>query len=145
MEVFFTNRIEIVLAVAAGFDDSSDSQQGQVMADGRLTLTQLVAQRANVQFAFAKQIHQDFQPSFIGQQLEEVSLRDLMRDALFETAPYSAQKKFDYLFATQRLRVAVEEQRKTASTYGDVAKRLGQLNSEIEIEPRSTGSRPVTA
>jgi len=70
----------------------------------------------------------------IGQQLEEVSLRDLMRDALFETAPYSAQKKFDYLFATQRLRVAVEEQRKTASTYGDVAKRLGQLNSEIEIE-----------
>ncbi len=70
----------------------------------------------------------------IGQQLEEVSLRDLMRDALFETAPYSAQKKFDYLFATQRLRVAMEEQRKTASTYGDVARRLGQLNSEIEIE-----------
>ncbi len=70
----------------------------------------------------------------IGQQLAEVSLRDLMRDALFETAPYSAQKKFDSLFATQRLRVAVEEQRKTASTYGDVAKRLGQLNSEIEIE-----------
>jgi superfamily II DNA or RNA helicase len=70
----------------------------------------------------------------IGQQLEEVSLRDLMREALFETAPYSAQKKFDSLFATQRLRVAVEEQRKTASTYGDVARRLGQLNSEIEIE-----------
>jgi superfamily II DNA or RNA helicase len=70
----------------------------------------------------------------IGQQLEEVSLRDLMRDALFETAPYSAQKKFDSLFATQRLRVAMEEQRKTASTYGDVARRLGQLNSEIEIE-----------
>jgi SNF2 family DNA or RNA helicase len=70
----------------------------------------------------------------IGQQLEEVSLRDLMRDALFETAPYSAQKKFDSLFATQRLRVAMEEQRKTASTYGDVAKRLGQLNSEIEVE-----------
>ena len=70
----------------------------------------------------------------IGQQLEDVSLRDLMRDALFETAPYSAQRKFDSLFATQRLRVAVEEQRKTASTYGDVARRLGQLNSEIEIE-----------
>ena len=70
----------------------------------------------------------------IGQQLEDISLRDLMRDALFETAPYSAQKKFDSLFATQRLRVAMEEQRKTASTYGDVAKRLGQLNSEIEIE-----------
>lgn len=70
----------------------------------------------------------------IGQQLEEVSLRDLMREALFETAPYSAQKKLDSLFATQRLRVAVEEQRLTASTYGDVAKRLGQLNGEIEVE-----------
>jgi hypothetical protein len=70
----------------------------------------------------------------IGQQLQEVSLRDLLRDALFETAPYSAQKKFDSVFATQRLRVAIEEQRKSASTYGDVAKRLGQLNSEIEIE-----------
>ena len=70
----------------------------------------------------------------IGQQLEEVSLRDLMREALFETAPYSAQKKFDSLFATQRLRAAMEEQRQTASTYGDVAKRLGQLNSEIEVE-----------
>ena len=34
----------------------------------------------------------------IGQQLEEVSLRDLLREALFETAPYSAQKKFDSLF-----------------------------------------------
>jgi hypothetical protein len=71
----------------------------------------------------------------IGQQLEEVSLRDLMREALFETeTPYSAQKKLDSLFATQRLRVAVEAQRKTASTYGDVAKRLGELNTEIEVE-----------
>jgi SNF2 family DNA or RNA helicase len=70
----------------------------------------------------------------IGQQLEEVSLRDLLRESLFETAPYSAQKKLDSLFATHRLRAAVEEQRKTASTYGDVAKRLGQLNTEIEVE-----------
>jgi len=70
----------------------------------------------------------------IGQQLEEVSLRDLLRESLFETAPYSAQKKLDSLFATQRLRVTMEEQRKTASTYGDVAKRLGQLNNEIEVE-----------
>ncbi len=70
----------------------------------------------------------------IGQQLEEVSLRDLLRESLFETAPYSAQKKLDSLFATQRLRAAMETQRKTASTYGDVAKRLGQLNTEIEVE-----------
>jgi SNF2 family DNA or RNA helicase len=70
----------------------------------------------------------------IGQQLEEVSLRDLLRDALFETAPYSAQKKLDSIFATQRLRATVEKQREHASTYGDVAKRLGQLNNEIEVE-----------
>ena len=70
----------------------------------------------------------------IGQQLQEVSIRDLLRDALFETAPYSAQKQLDSMFATQRLRAAVEEQRRQASSFGDVAKRLGQLNSEIEVE-----------
>ena len=70
----------------------------------------------------------------IGQQLQEVSIRDLLREALFETAPYSAQKQLDYMFATQRLRAAVEEQRKQASSFGDVAKRLGQLNAEIEVE-----------
>jgi len=70
----------------------------------------------------------------IGQQLQEVSLRDLLRDSLFESAPYSAQKKLDTIFATQRLRATVESQREQASTYGDVAKRLGQLNNEIEVE-----------
>ncbi|HEX8163546.1 MAG TPA: helicase-related protein [Pyrinomonadaceae bacterium] len=68
----------------------------------------------------------------IGQQLNNVSLRDLLRDALYD--PQSAHRKLDSIFATQRLRAAVEEQRKTASTYGDVAKRLGQLNSEVEVE-----------
>jgi hypothetical protein len=70
----------------------------------------------------------------IGQQLQEVSIRDLLREALFETAPYSAQKQLDSMFATQKLRAAVEEQRRQASSFGDVAKRLGQLNSEIEVE-----------
>jgi superfamily II DNA or RNA helicase len=70
----------------------------------------------------------------VGQQLQELSIRDLLRDALFETAPYSAQKQLDSLFATQRLRAAVEEQRRQASAFGDVAKRLGQLNTEIEVE-----------
>jgi SNF2 family DNA or RNA helicase len=70
----------------------------------------------------------------IGQQLQEVSIRDLLRESLFETAPYSAQKQLDNMFATQRLRAAVEEQRKQASSFGDVAKRLGQLNAEIEVE-----------
>jgi hypothetical protein len=70
----------------------------------------------------------------IGQRLQEVSIRDLLRDALFETPPYSAQKRLESIFSTQKLRSTVEEQRKTASTYGDVAKRLGQLNTEIEVE-----------
>jgi len=70
----------------------------------------------------------------VGQQLQELSIRDLLRQALFETAPYSAQKQLESLLATQRLRAAVEEQRKQASSFGDVAKRLGQLNSEIEVE-----------
>lgn len=70
----------------------------------------------------------------VGQQLQEISLRDLLRDALFETAPYSAQKTLDSLLATQRLRSTVEEQRKQASAYGEVGQRLGQLNNEIQVE-----------
>jgi len=70
----------------------------------------------------------------IGQQLQEVSLRDLLREALFETSPYTAQKKLESIFATQKLRATIEEQRKTASTYGDVARRLGELNNEVDAE-----------
>lgn len=70
----------------------------------------------------------------VGQLLRDVSLRDLLRDALFESPPYTAQKKLDSIFATQKLRATVEEQRKNASAFGDVAKRLGQLNSEIDGE-----------
>lgn len=70
----------------------------------------------------------------IGQQLREVSIRDLMRDALFETPPYSAQRKFESIFATQKLRATLEEQRKQASSFGDVGRRLGQLNGEIQVE-----------
>lgn len=68
----------------------------------------------------------------IGQQLDNVSLRDLLRDALYD--PQAANKKLDSILATQKLRAAVEEQRKSASAYGDVARRLGQLNSEVEVE-----------
>lgn len=70
----------------------------------------------------------------IGQRLQEVSLRDLLREALFETPPYTAQKKLDSILATHKLRATLEEERKRASTYGDVARRLGQLNNEIEVE-----------
>lgn len=71
----------------------------------------------------------------VGQQLVDVSIRDLLQKALFEKAPpYAAQKQLESLLATQRLRAAVEEQRKQASSFGDVAKRLGQLNAEIDRE-----------
>jgi hypothetical protein len=70
----------------------------------------------------------------VGQLLKDVSLRDLLRDALFEVPPYTAQKKLESIFATQRLRATIEEQRKNASAFGDVAKRLGQLNTEIDVE-----------
>jgi len=53
MKMLFANRIKIVLAVASGFDDPGNPQQGQVMADGWLALAQFVAQGADVQFAFA--------------------------------------------------------------------------------------------
>ena len=48
--------------------------------------------------------------------------------------PYTAQKKLDSIFATQKLRATIEEQRKNASAFGDVAKRLGQLIREIDAE-----------
>lgn len=70
----------------------------------------------------------------VGQLLKDVSLRDLLRDALFEVPPYTAQKKIESIFATQKLRATIEEQRKNASAFGDVAKRLGQLNNEIDVE-----------
>lgn len=70
----------------------------------------------------------------VGQLLRDVSLRDLLRDALFEAPPYTAQKKLDSIFATQKLRATIEEQRKNASAFGDVARRLGELNREIDAE-----------
>src|SRR5437899_10938439 len=57
-----------------------------------------------------------------------------MRDALFETSPYSGQRKLENLLATQQLRARVEKERERASSFGDVAKRLGQLKGEMEVE-----------
>lgn len=70
----------------------------------------------------------------VGQQLQDISLRDLMRDALFESSPYSGQRKLENLLATPQLRARVEKERERASSFGDVAKRLGQLKGEMEVE-----------
>ena len=71
-KVFRADGIKIVLAVAAGLDQAGDAEQRQVMADGRLALAELVAQRRHVQFPFAGQIHQHAQAGFIRQQLEDL-------------------------------------------------------------------------
>ena len=39
----------------------------------------------------------------VGQQLQDISMRELMRDALFENSPYSGQRKLESLLATQQL------------------------------------------
>lgn len=70
----------------------------------------------------------------VGQQLQDISMRELMREALFESSPYSGQRKLENLLATQQLRARVEKERERASSFGDVAKRLGQLKSEMEVE-----------
>ncbi len=70
----------------------------------------------------------------VGQCLQEVSIRDLLREALFEKPPYTAQKKLDSHLATQKLRALIEKQRAAASTYGDVAQRLSQLRTDMEVE-----------
>ena len=62
-----------MLSIASGFDDAGDAQQGQVMADGRLALAQLVAQGTDVQLPFAQQVHQNLQPGLIGEQLEDLN------------------------------------------------------------------------
>ena len=72
----------------------------------------------------------------VGQILEteHLAIRDLLREALERGSADCSQARLDAAFATQKLRVQVDAERSRASSFGDVAKRLGQLNSEIEIE-----------
>jgi hypothetical protein len=72
VEVRLSDRIEIVLAVSAAADQPRLAQQGQMMADGRLTLLKPFAKRRNMQFGFSVQIHQDAQACLVGEQLEEL-------------------------------------------------------------------------
>lgn len=72
VEVSLADRIEVVLAVSAATDQACLTQQGQVMADSRLALLQSLAQRRDMQFVFAVQVHQHSQPSLIGEQFEHL-------------------------------------------------------------------------
>src|SRR5580692_11610379 len=55
------HRIEVVLSVAASFDQSGHPQQGQVMADRRLALAQPVAQCGDMQLALSGEVHENSQ------------------------------------------------------------------------------------
>jgi superfamily II DNA or RNA helicase len=70
----------------------------------------------------------------VGQILQGASIRDLLRNALLEDTSDKACRSIESRLATQKLRAEVEAQRKHATDYGDVARRLGQLKTEIEVE-----------
>lgn len=70
----------------------------------------------------------------VGQQLEGVSLKDLLLDALLDGTGDKSVKKIESILATKNLRQQVEEVRKRASHFGDVGRRLGELNAERESE-----------
>lgn len=70
----------------------------------------------------------------VGQQLERVSLRDLLLDALLDGSSDRSVKKVESILATKNLRQQIEEARKRASHFGDVGRRLGELNAERESE-----------
>jgi hypothetical protein len=70
----------------------------------------------------------------VGQQLEGVSLKDLLLDALLDGSGDNSIKKIESILATKNLRTQIEEVRKRASHFGDVGRRLGELNAERESE-----------
>lgn len=70
----------------------------------------------------------------IGQQLPETSIRDLLLDTLMHPQSEQWKKQLDAWLATQKLRDAVEKMRRQASRFGDVGRRIGQLQSEMDVE-----------
>lgn len=71
-ELVSADRVKIVFPVPAGFDEAGDSQQGEVVADGGLTLAQPIAQGAHVKFPLAVEVHQNAQTGFIRKELEDL-------------------------------------------------------------------------
>lgn len=72
MEVILLDRVEVVLAVAAGLNHLGHAEQGEVVADSWLALAQTLAQGGDVQFTFPHQEHEDLEAGLIGQQLEDL-------------------------------------------------------------------------
>lgn len=70
----------------------------------------------------------------VGQQLQDIKVRDLLLESLTDPESDGWRKKLEARLATKELRTAIEKLREQASKYGDVGKRIGQLKAEIEAE-----------
>lgn len=71
-ELLTADGIKVVLAIASGFDETGNAEEGEVVADCGLTLAESVAESADVEFAFAEEVHQDAETGFIGEELEDL-------------------------------------------------------------------------
>lgn len=65
--------IVIVLSIPTWFNQSSDAEQREVMADSGLALAEPLAQSGHVQFLFPTQEEEDLQACFICEQLENLN------------------------------------------------------------------------
>ncbi|MBN1104016.1 MAG: DUF3883 domain-containing protein [Deltaproteobacteria bacterium] len=70
----------------------------------------------------------------VGQLLPETSMRDLLLDRLMHPQSDKWKREMDAWLATQRQREAMEKLRRQASRFGDVGRRIGQLQSEMDVE-----------
>jgi hypothetical protein len=70
----------------------------------------------------------------VGQLLPETSIRDLLLDRLMHPQSDEWKRQMDAWLATQKQREAMEKLRRQASRFGDVGRRIGQLQSEMDVE-----------
>ena len=70
----------------------------------------------------------------VGQLLPETSIRDLLLDRLIHPQSDAWKRQMDAWLATQKQREAMEKLRQQASQFGDVGRRIGQLQSEMNVE-----------
>ena len=71
-ELLTADGIKVVLAIASGFDETGNAEEGEVVADCGLALAEAVAESADVEFAFSEEVHQDAETGFIGEELEDL-------------------------------------------------------------------------
>ncbi len=70
----------------------------------------------------------------VGQLIDGGTIRELLRDSLVSDSADSSIQNLAGKLATAHLRKQLEEDRKHATSFGDVAQRLGALNAEQRVE-----------